>query len=207
MTEQEILVKITQLETEVTSLKAENASLKATIKQAVDTVKTVVKNDSAEIEQRITGRITSFLGDRLDDAIKIGKKNEAEILDLHHTISGDGDQDPGLRAQVKEALADTTELKLDKRDRETRSKTRTGLLTAIWTFGGVFTLGILVSVFKGFIDEKAQNAIRVQTGNEQEFAAIKAKAEKNNEIFFNSISSLNVFRGKAEADLEWLKKK
>jgi hypothetical protein len=187
--------RIAKLEGQIEALKKVISAMGEGAQKSVDEVR-------AEL-----GRVNRVQIDRTTKVEGIALENGDKINSLEKMVLGDSDQEPGIRAQIKEALADTSELKLDKRDRETRTKTRTGLLTAIWTFGGVFVLGLLVSVFKGIVDEKAQNALRVQTGNEQEFASIKAKAEKNNQTFFDNISSLNIHRGKVEADLEWIKGK
>lgn len=194
MTEQESEIKIAQLEAEITNIKA-------TFKQFVDTIKTAVKNDSQETEQRITTRMTSFLGDRLDDALKLARKNEEGIASLQQIISGDGDQDPGLKTEMKSIEKDVSDLKLESRDRNTRNN----FVRSAWAVAGTIVLGLGIGFFRSILDEKAQNALRVQMGNEQEFAAIKAKADKNNQTFFDNISSLNVHRGKVEADLEWIK--
>jgi hypothetical protein len=170
------------------------------LKKIISTVGENAQKTVIEVREEL-GRVSKAQADRTTQVANIASENGDKIGSLEKLIIGDGDQDPGIRAQLKEAIADTSELKLDKRDR----KTRTGLFTTAWSFGGAIALGLIISAFKGIIDEKAQNALRVQTGNEQEFAAIKSKAEKNNETFFSGISSLNVHKGKVETDIEWLK--
>jgi hypothetical protein len=174
------------------------------LKKIISTVGENAQKTVIEVREEL-GRVSKAQADRTTQVANIASENGDKISNLEKMIVGDGDQDLGIRAELKEVRSDTSDLKLDKRDRETRTKTRTGLLTAVWTFGGAITLGVIVSTFKGIVDEKAQNALRVQTGNEQEFAAIKSKAEKNNETFFSGISSLNVHKGKVETDIEWLK--
>jgi regulator of replication initiation timing len=172
------------------------------LKKVISTVGENAQKSVTDVREEL-GRVNRVQIDRTTKVEGIALEAGDKINSLEKMIIGDGDQDPGIRAQLKEAMADTSELKLDKRDR----KTRTGLFTTAWSFGGAIALGLIISAFKGIIDEKAQNALRVQNGNEQEFATIKAKADKNNQTFFDSISSLNVHRGKVESDLEWIKNK
>jgi regulator of replication initiation timing len=172
------------------------------LKKVISTVSENANKSVTEVREEL-GRVNRVQIDRATKVEGIALENGDKISSLEKMIIGDGDQDPGIRAQLKEALTDTSELKLDKRDR----KTRTGLLTTAWSFGGAIALGLIISAFKGIIDEKAQNALRVQNGNEQEFASINKKIEKTSEIFYGRTDELNKHKAKVEADLEWIKPK
>jgi hypothetical protein len=172
------------------------------LKKVISTVSENANKSVTEVREEL-GRVNRVQIDRATKVEGIALENGDKISSLEKMIVGDGDQDPGIRAQLKEALADTAELKLDKRDR----KTRTGLLTTAWSFGGAIALGLIVSAFKGIIDEKAQNALRVQAENKQEFVSIKDKIEKSNGIFYDRTDKLNEHKAKVEADLGWIKSK
>jgi hypothetical protein len=172
------------------------------LKKVISTVGENAQKSVTEVRDEL-GRVNRVQIDRATKIEGISLENEDKINSLEKMIVGDGDQDPGIRAQLKEALADTSELKLDKRDR----KTRTGLLTTAWSFGGAIALGLIISAFKGIIDEKTQNALRVQTENKQEFVSIKDKIEKTNQIFYNRTDDLNQHKAKVETDLGWIKTK
>lgn len=194
MTEQESEIKIAQLEAEITNIKA-------TFKQVVDTIKTAVKNDSQDTEQRITTRMTSFLGDRLDDALKLARKNEEGIASLQQIISGDGDQDPGLKTEMKSIEKDVSDLKLESRDRNTRNN----FVRSAWAVAGTVVLGLGIGLFRSVLDEKAATAAKTQADNIQRFVKIEDKVETNNNKFFTSIGELNSHKSKVETDLEWIK--
>jgi hypothetical protein len=192
-------------EERIAQIEAQNAKFQGQIealKKVISTVGENAQKSVTDIREEL-GRVNRVQIDRATKIEGISLENEDKINSLEKMIVGDGDQDPGIRAQLKEALADTSELKLDKRDR----KTRTGLLTTAWSFGGAIALGLIISAFKGIIDEKAQNALRVQNGNEQEFASINKKIEKTSEIFYGRTDELNKYKAKVEADLEWIKPK
>jgi hypothetical protein len=189
-------------EERIAKLEAQIEALKKVISTVGDNAQksvTDVREELGRVNRVQIDRTTKVEGIALEAANKIGS--------VEKVISGDGDQEPGIRAELKEVKAKTSELELDKRDRETSTKTRTGLLTAVWSFGGLFTLGVIVSTFKGIVDEKAQNALRVQTENKQEFVSIKDKIEKTNQIFYNRTDDLNQHKAKVETDLGWIKTK
>jgi hypothetical protein len=192
VTEQEI--KIAQLESEVNALKS-------TLKQAVETIKAVVKSDSQETEQRITTRMTSFLGDRLDDALKLAKRNEENIAGLQQAISGDGDQDPGLKSELKTIEKDVSDLKLESRDRTTRNN----FVRSAWAVAGTVVLGLGIGLFRSVIDEKAASAAKTQADNVRRFDKIEEKVETNNNQFFKSIGELNAHKATVEESLDWIK--
>jgi hypothetical protein len=172
------------------------------LKKVISTVGENAQKSVTEVREEL-GRVNRVQLDRTTKIENMSLENGEHIVSLEKMIVGDGDQDPGIRAHLKEALVDTAELKLDKRDH----KTRTGLLTTAWSFGGLFALGLIVSAFKGIIDDKAQNALRVQNENKQEFVSIKDKIEKNSQIFYDRTDKLNEHKSRVEADLQWIKSK
>jgi hypothetical protein len=192
-------------EERIAQLEAQNAKFQGQIealKKVISTVGDNAQKSVTDVREEL-GRVNRVQIDRATKVEGLALEAGEKINSLEKMIIGDGDQDPGIRAQLKEALTDTSELKLDKRDR----KTRTGLLTTAWSFGGAIALGLIISAFKGIIDEKTQNALRVQTENKQEFVSIKDKIEKSNQIFYGRTDDLSQHKAKVETDLGWIKSK
>jgi hypothetical protein len=198
--------RIAKLEAQNAKLEAQNAKFEGQIESLKKVISTVGENAQKSVTdvREELGRVNRVQIDRATKVEGIALESGDKISALEKMIVGDGDQEPGIRAELKEVRADTSELKLDKRDRETSTKTRTGLLTAVWSFGGAITLGVIVSTFKGIVDEKAQNALRVQNENRQEFVSIKDKIEKSNQIFYSRTDDLNQHKARVETDLKWI---
>lgn len=182
----------------VTALQAQNSKLK----EAISKVSTMSQSAIEEIKAEM-GRVSKSWSDRVTQTSNIALANEEKIKNIQTQISGDGDQEIGIRNKIKEIEADTSEFKLDKRDKKTTRQ----LFTTAWSFGGAILFSLVIASLKGIIDEKAKTATGIQEDNKKEFVAIKGKLDENSKIFYARITELEKAKSAIDRDLFWITSK
>jgi hypothetical protein len=184
VTDEEILTRFAHLE-------SENTNLKNALRQAVDSIKSAVKNDVQDVERRMT----DFLGDRLDENSAQTKTNQAEIATIKLEFWGDKDRTVGIVNEVSEitrkmqdfdrlheewvgvggsedrpgAFAMLNRLWLDLRDRSTRSKT----FLAIGSGGGITFLVLAFNFTSGAIEKSAAANAKKSEENEAKVTEVR----------------------------------
>jgi len=172
----------------------------AQLKEAISSVNKKAESSITEIKDE-SGRISRSLTDRLTQISNLASENGEKVKGLQALIVGDGDQEPGVKAELKVIEKDVSELKLTERDRSTRNN----FVRGVWAGVGALLFGIGVTLFRGVIDEKASNAAKTQDSNVQRFSKIEEKVENNNNQFYKSIGELKEHKSGVDKDIDWIK--
>lgn len=172
------------------------------LKQGLSQVSSASQSSIADVQSELN-RVSKSWGDNIAKISNLSTENSDKVAELQKKILGDGEQEPGLKTDLEKVKTDVNELKLESRDRLTRNN----FVRGAWAVAGTLIFGLGVTLFRGTIDEKAANAAKTQTGNEQKFSAIEEKMDKHNKNFYDAIAVLNANRAKVDESLEWIKQK
>ena len=170
------------------------------LKEIISKVGNNAQQSVTELKEDVR-RVTKSNSDNITQVANITSENGDKINNLLKLILGDGEQDPGLRAEMKIVEKDVSDLKLESRDRLTRNN----FVRGAWVGVGTLVVGIGITLFRGVIDEKAANAAKTQADNIQRFTKIEDKVETNNNKFYSSIGELNSHKAMVEESLSWIK--
>jgi predicted nucleic acid-binding Zn-ribbon protein len=190
MLETEDLERIIKAEKAIEVLKSAISKLAEGVNSDVDAVR-------ADFD-----RISKSTSDRATKAADIASENKKDIADIRKAISGDGEDEPGIRTTLKLQEGRLSTLELDKRDRSTVLS----FWKAAWGIAGTLVFGLVVASINSTIAEKAKNAATTQADNKKNFENLENKVSNNNGKFFESINKLNEFKAATDKEIEWIKR-